>query len=163
MGTELRIIGIALGAMSLAACATVTRGDHTAWEVNTTPPGARVTTSNGYSCDSTPCSIRMPRKSEFSASITKAGYTTLQVSVTTKVATSGGVAMAGNVLLGGVVGAGVDLATGAMLDLTPNPVNVTLEKDDVPPAPPPPPVAQPAVSAVPAAPPPPSAPVPAPG
>jgi hypothetical protein len=35
--------------------------------------------------------------------------------------------MAGNVLLGGIIGAGVDVATGAMLDLVPNPLVVKLE------------------------------------
>jgi hypothetical protein len=34
--------------------------------------------------------------------------------------------MAGNVLLGGVIGAGVDAATGATKQLKPNPVQVTL-------------------------------------
>ena len=29
--------------------------------------------------------------------------------------------MAGNVIVGGLIGAGVDVASGAMLDLTPNP------------------------------------------
>jgi hypothetical protein len=38
--------------------------------------------------------------------------------------------MAGNVLVGGLIGAGVDVATGAMNDLTPNPVNLVLERDD---------------------------------
>lgn len=35
--------------------------------------------------------------------------------------------MAGNVLVGGIIGAGVDMGTGAMLDLVPNPINVALE------------------------------------
>ena len=35
--------------------------------------------------------------------------------------------MAGNVLLGGVIGAGIDVASGAMLNLVPNPLVVTLE------------------------------------
>jgi hypothetical protein len=40
--------------------------------------------------------------------------------------------MAGNVLLGGIIGAGVDVTTGAMLDLTPNPLNISLEKEEAP-------------------------------
>jgi hypothetical protein len=124
-------IPAALAAVTgLTACATVTRGDHTAWEVNTVPPGASVKTTNGFFCDSTPCSIQMPRRSDFSADITKPGYKTLKVTVTHQIAVGGGVAFAGNALIGGVIGAGVDLATGAALDLTPNPVSVTLEKDD---------------------------------
>ena len=38
--------------------------------------------------------------------------------------------MAGNVLIGGVIGLGVDMVTGASQDLTPNPVTVVLEKKD---------------------------------
>ena len=124
-------IPAALAAVTgLTACATVTRGEHTAWVVNTVPPGASVKTTNGFYCDSTPCAIQMPRRSDFSADIAKPGYKTLKVTVTHQIAVGGGVAFAGNALIGGVIGAGVDLATGAALDLTPNPVTVTLEKDD---------------------------------
>lgn len=113
-------------AMLLSACATVTRGSNTAWEVTSSPPGARVETSNGFQCQATPCSIKMPRRSQFVATLTLEGYAPATVTVTNKVATGGGVAMAGNVILGGIIGAGVDAGTGAMLDLTPNPVNVEL-------------------------------------
>ena len=116
--------------MSLGACATVTRGTSTAWEVATTPPGAAVKTTNGFFCDSTPCSIKIPRKSQFTATISKAGYKPLDVAVTHKVGNGGGAGMAGNVLLGGLIGAGVDASSGAMLDLTPNPLAVTLKKTE---------------------------------
>lgn len=43
---------------------------------------------------------------------------------------SGGAGMAGNVLLGGIVGAGVDAYSGAMDDIVPNPLTVTLEKQE---------------------------------
>jgi hypothetical protein len=119
---------LALACASLGACATVTRGTTTAWEVQTTPSGARVETSHGHKCDSTPCSIKMPRKSEFTATITKDGYKDASVVVTNKVSGGGGAAMAGNVILGGLIGAGVDATSGAMLDLTPNPAVVVLEK-----------------------------------
>ncbi len=113
--------------VSLGACATVTRGTSTAWEVQTTPSGARVETSNGHMCESTPCSIKMPRKSEFTAKINKPGYREATVVVTNKVASGGGLAMAGNLVAGGIIGAGVDASSGAMLDLTPNPAVVVLE------------------------------------
>ena len=116
-------------AVTLSACATVTRGTKTAWEVQTDPAGARVETSHGFSCPSTPCSIKMPRKSQFTATISKPGYKTLTTSVTNKVAGAGGAAMAGNVLAGGIIGAGVDASTGAMLDLTPNQLVVKLEPE----------------------------------
>lgn len=116
-------------AASLGACATVTRGTNTAWEVQTTPAGARVETSHGFMCASTPCSIKMPRKSQFTAQISKPGYRTASVTVTNKVAGGGGVAMAGNLLAGGIIGAGVDASNGSMLDLTPNPLVITLEPE----------------------------------
>jgi hypothetical protein len=137
--------------------------------VNTVPPGASVKTTNGFYCDSTPCSIQMSRRSDFSADIAKPGYKTLKVTVTHKIAVGGGVAFAGNALIGGVIGAGVDLATGAALDLTPNPVTVTLEKSDgaaaadvVAPAPAETPAAVPIAAAPAAAPAPKPAPTPAP-
>jgi hypothetical protein len=121
---------LALAATSLCACATVTRGSNTAWQVNTVPSGAKVKTSNGFYCDSTPCAVRMPRRSTFTATITHDGYKPVEVQVTNRVSGGGGVGMAGNVLVGGLIGAGVDVASGAMLDLTPNPVAITMEEAD---------------------------------
>ena len=110
------------------ACATITRGTNDVLEVQSTPGGAQVTTTNGYSCAQTPCAMKMSRRSEFDVDVTKAGYKPVRVHVTNKVKGQGGAAMAGNVILGGIIGAGVDAGTGAMLDLVPNPVVVVLEK-----------------------------------
>jgi hypothetical protein len=112
---------------SLGACATVTRGSSDTWTVNTTPSGAAVKTSNQFACDSTPCTFKMSRKAEFDVTINKAGYKTWTGHVTHHVSGAGGAGMAGNVILGGVIGAVVDASTGAMNDLVPNPLNVTLE------------------------------------
>lgn len=125
----LRMAAVCALAGCSAACATVTRGSSTAWEVKTTPEGARVATSHGMSCEPTPCSIKMPRKSRFTASISKPGYKPASVSVTHRMSGGGGAGMAGNVLVGGLIGAGVDVASGAMLDLTPNPTIVALERE----------------------------------
>lgn len=122
----IRLAAVTAAGLSLCACATVTRGTNTAWEVDSDPQGARVETTNGYFCETTPCSIRMPRRSEFVATLTLDGYQPARVSVTNKVGTGGGAAMAGNALVGGLIGAGVDVGSGAMLDLTPNPVLITL-------------------------------------
>ncbi len=45
-------------------------------------------------------------------------------------ANSGVPAAVGNVRVGGVIGLGDDMMTGASQDLTPNPVTVILEKKD---------------------------------
>jgi len=131
-------------AASATACATVTRGVREAWTVNSVPPDAAVTTSNGFSCQATPCTFKMEHKAEFDVTVSKAGYKAYHGHVTHQVSVGGGVGMAGNVLLGGVIGAGVDVASGAMMELKPNPLNVTLEPDTAPPPPPTPPAAAPA-------------------
>ena len=130
MTKTLRFAILWMAAGSLGACATVTRGTNAAWEVSSIPPGAAVSTTNGMQCAATPCSLKMSRKSEFVATLTKPGYKPATVQVTHKIGTGGGAAMAGNVLVGGLIGGGLDLATGAMNDLTPNPVTLTLEKQD---------------------------------
>lgn len=116
--------------LAVSGCATITRGTNDVFVVETFPVGASVKTSNGYSCDSTPCSLKMPRKSEFTVTITKAGYKTWTGNVTNKVSGAGGAGMAGNVFVGGIIGAAVDGSNGSMLDLVPNPLVVTLEKEE---------------------------------
>jgi uncharacterized protein YcfJ len=120
---------VALSAALLGGCATITRGTTDAFVVNTDPVGAAVKTSNQFACEATPCTFKMPRKSEFEVTITKQGYKTWNGHVTHKVAGAGGAGMAGNVLVGGLIGAGVDVASGAMMDLVPNPLSVKLEAD----------------------------------
>ena len=124
----LRAFAIVCAVGSTAACATVTRGVHQSWSVETDPSGAQVKTSNGFACDQTPCTFRMERKTEFDVTIAKTGYKTWSGHVTHSVAGGGAAGMAGNVLVGGLIGAGVDATSGAMLDLKPNPLKVTLEK-----------------------------------
>ena len=113
-------------ALSSAACATITRGTSTDWVIDTYPQGARVTTSNGHECAATPCSLRMPRESEFTATVTLAGYETETVAVTHILADTGAAGFAGNVLVGGGIGMVLDSNNGATQDLSPNPVSLTL-------------------------------------
>ena len=55
------------------------------------------------------------------------GYKPQEVPVKTQIAGAGAAGFAGNILLGGVVGMGVDAATGSTLEHVPNPVHVALE------------------------------------
>jgi hypothetical protein len=112
---------------TLGACATVTRGTTTDFKVSSTPPGASVTTSTGFSCSPTPCTIaKMPRKKPFDAVITLAGYQSQTVHVGSKVSGAGGAGFAGNLVLGGGIGMVIDGTDGSMNDLSPNPLAVTL-------------------------------------
>jgi hypothetical protein len=126
---RLWVVVAALSA-TVSGCATITRGTSDTWTINTTPSGAAVKTTSGFECDATPCSFKMPRKSDFDVTVTKAGYKTWRGHVGNHVAGAGGAGFVGNVLIGGVIGAGVDATSGAMLDLVPNPLNVQLEKDE---------------------------------
>ena len=117
------LIGI-LGLLT-SGCATITRGTTEVLVVETTPAGADVELSNGMRCK-TPCSLEMKRKSNVVVDISKEGYESVRVNVLSQISGAGAAGMAGNVILGGVIGAGVDAATGATKQLKPNPVQVTL-------------------------------------
>lgn len=124
---KLGVVAMASACVLLSACASVTRGSSDAWEINSDPGGARVETTNGFTCEATPCAIRMKRKSQFVATLTKPGFKPATISVTHKTAKAGAVGMAGNALVGGLIGVVIDSSTGATQDLTPNPALVKLE------------------------------------
>lgn len=132
---SLSVFSVLLAGVAISGCTTMTRGTNDVWEITTEPIGAEVSTSNGYHCDATPCAIRMPRRSEFIATVTMDGYEPATVSVTHRVSGAGGAGMAGNVLVGGLIGVAVDASTGAMNDLVPNPVHLVLNPVGTAPAP----------------------------
>ncbi|KPG01017.1 translation initiation factor 2 [Rhodopseudomonas sp. AAP120] len=133
--------GAVLAALLLSGCASVTRGTTENISIATTPSGAiaNVTgTEAPFSCV-TPCAVEVNRNADITVSLSKAGYEPQIIPLTREVTGGGGAGFAGNILLGGVVGMGVDAATGAAMDHKPNPVVVTLQPVA------PPPVAAPAV------------------
>lgn len=115
--------------LSLPACATITRGTTQQFTVESSPPGTRASTSNGFSCEATPCTFRMSRKDAFTVTISREGYAEQTHSIDSRMTGGGGAAMAGNILVGGLIGVGVDATSGALNDLTPNPLIVTLEAE----------------------------------
>lgn len=121
-----RLVALACATISLPACATMTRGSSEQYRIESTPPGATVTTSNGFRCVATPCTFRMPRKDSFNATVSLEGYATQTHQVESKMSSGGAAGMAGNLLVGGIIGGVVDATSGAMNDLTPNPLIVTL-------------------------------------
>lgn len=148
----------------LGACATVTRGTTEAFVVETEPSGASVLTSTGMSCEATPCTFpRIRRNSDFTVTISKEGYRTTTHTVTHQTSGAGGAGMAGNVLVGGLIGVAVDASSGATQDLVPNPLRVTLQRQEPVATPVSAPAETPAPDAAPAAAPAESAPAAAPG
>lgn len=109
----------------LGGCATITRGTTEAWSVQTEPVGADIKLSSGEQCKS-PCTLQKKRKDAFQVTIDHEGYQQVVTQVISGVKGQGAAGLAGNVLIGGIIGIGVDLATGAAKDLTPNPLIVKL-------------------------------------
>lgn len=123
-----------IGAVSLSACATVTRGSNDKVEFTSDPSGATITTEDvqgkelSQSCV-TPCELKLSRKRTFDITYTLEGYETQVLRIEPKLSGGGAAGMAGNVLIGGVIGAAVDGSTGAMNNLEPNPLNAVLIKN----------------------------------
>lgn len=168
------ILIIAMGTTLLPSCATLLRGVNDELIVDTDPPGAVVTTDRKLKtnrdgtivyagCDATPCTIKMPRRSEFLMVIEKEGYEPIEIGVdsslkkealrsnlassgkaglafgvSTVVAFSGYASSTGALATGGIAVAGiatagilgttliVDGASGALLNLNPNPIVLEL-------------------------------------
>ncbi len=114
-----------------SGCATVTRGTTEQITINSEPTGATVRLSNGFT-GITPAVFTVPRKGDIIATISKEGYETTTVTLTPHVAGAGTAGFVGNALIGGIIGGGVDIATGATLSHTPNPALVTLSVARVP-------------------------------
>jgi hypothetical protein len=110
------LAALALG--SMGGCATITRGVNEDLRIETDPAGARVSTSAGPSCAPTPCDIRLPRRSDVTVRIDADGYQSVETRVRGRLSAF---------VPAGVVGAAVDVASGAALSLRPNPLRVTLE------------------------------------
>jgi hypothetical protein len=115
---------VAVGFLA-GGCATVTRGTTEDVVFSSEPSGAQMTTSLNHSC-TTPCTIEIKRRDKFTATF-RLGEQEKQVFVDTVVAGEGVAAGAGNILIGGLVGATVDVVTGAGVDHTPNPVHVVFD------------------------------------
>ena len=135
----MRLVWVFAAAAVLAGCATITRGTTSQVQIMSDPPNAEARTSMGHTCV-TPCTLQFGRRDEFVVTITKAGFHPEEVKVNTRVAGAGVAGFAGNAVLGGVIGAGVDVASGATLEHCPNPVKVVLQPLRRPrqPVPPPP-------------------------
>ena len=114
---------------SLSACATVTRGPKQTLYILSEPTAAKVEMTNGQRCK-TPCKLKLKRKNEFTANITKEGFKPISVPVENSIKAGGAAGAAGNVIAGGVIGIFVDGSNGSLLTLRPNPINVVLVKSD---------------------------------
>ena len=113
----------------LTGCGTVVRGTTEDVVINVQPVDATVTTTLNHRCTAMPCVVKVNRKEKFTVTASREGYVPQSVFVDTKVSGKGAAGFAGNIVAGGVIGMGVDVATGATLDHTPNPVVIRLQPE----------------------------------
>ena len=119
-----------------ASCTSITRGTEDVLSIETSPSNAQVRLSNGMRCTSTPCALRMPRRSQVVLNITRTGGEPVIVNVTHRRSNAGAAGLAGNVLLGGLLGIVgglgffLDGVSGSPQDLVPNPVKVSMTCKD---------------------------------
>jgi hypothetical protein len=125
----IRLLMAALIAAPCVGCASVTRGTTENISIATTPSGATADISGLETPTQcvTPCVVQAKRSADIIVAISKPGYEPQTIPLTKEIPGSGAAGFAGNLLLGGLVGMGVDAATGAALDHKPNPVIVTLQ------------------------------------
>ncbi len=125
----MRFVGIAALSVMLGGCASVTRGTTENISISSTPSGVEAIVSGmdvPTTC-TTPCAVVVKRNADISITFQKEGYEPQIVPLSRDVPTAGAAGFAGNLLLGGVIGMGVDAATGAATDHKPNPVIVTMQ------------------------------------
>ena len=109
--------------LCVTSCATLVRGTKQVVSIITHPAGAFV--SNGTITAKTPATIELERGKDHELTISKPGYETQVVRVTRK----NDVNVAQVILPGGLIGLGIDAATGAQYNLCPSKVALALRPE----------------------------------
>jgi len=118
------LFGIMLFLLTMGSgCATCINGTSQKIPVKSNPAGATLTIVGDKTEYSTPCEIELKRKTDHILHLKKDGYEPATVEI--KHVLSG--AVAGNILAGGLIGWGVDAATGSQYRLIPETVSVDLK------------------------------------
>ena len=119
-----RCAAIILGAAGLfgtGGCATIMGGGGEQWvRVNSTPAGAAVKI-DGNDSGVTPTMVKLTRKEAHVVRLELPGYEPAE----TKLEKNLNPWVFGNILFGGLIGLGVDMATGSVNELKPSDVNST--------------------------------------
>jgi hypothetical protein len=113
----------------LAGCGSIINGTTQKIPVTADPMNASVTAIGGdiTITDKAPCTLNLKRKHNQVVTVSATGYKPQTVQLQSVV--SG--AVAGNILLGGLIGWGVDAASGGDSKLVPEVVSVVLEPEEV--------------------------------
>ena len=113
--------------LSLAGCAAIFQGSRATITTNSSPSGAKITTTPPTGEYTTPSSLSLSRKNSYSLKFELAGYTPATFEIQNHLQAGYVVA---DVLLTGLIGVVVDGVTGAWYGLSPEAATVTLSKAD---------------------------------
>lgn len=111
--------------VGLTGCATIFHGSNEDISVQSSPAGAKVTTTPSTGTYTTPTELNLARKNSYVLDFTAPGYSTASFNIQNSI--SGGYVVA-DVLLTGLVGVVVDGLTGAWYNLSPGEAVVSLTK-----------------------------------
>lgn len=116
-------VGFLLALVALSSgCATIVNGKTQEISIASVPPGATVMI-DGTQTVLTPTKVALRRNKDYVLTFMKDGYQTQVVPVTGVL--SGW--LLGNIVFGGLIGGGVDAATGAGFTLTPESISIVMQ------------------------------------
>lgn len=119
------VLGIALLPALLGACGLMFGGTHQAIQVQSSPDATKVTTTPATGEFTTPTTLSLERKNDYSLTFEKEGYSTGHFQIQHHM--RGGI-LALDILFTGLLGIIPDAATGAWNGLSPETANVVLTK-----------------------------------
>lgn len=120
----LRSIGLLIGIVLSAGCASIVKGPTQEIGISSSPMNARVTVDGGQIFGATPVVARLDRDRHHFVTVSKPGYEARSVAITSEFSPLA--IIGGNLISWGPVGMLVDLASGSSYDLTPDAVDVSL-------------------------------------
>ncbi len=117
-----RIFALLFVFVLTSGCATIIKGTTQGIPINSDPSGADILV-DGMLVGTTPADVEVKRKRDHLIVIEKKDYAPKSIAVVKNV----GGAVWGNIIAGGLIGWGVDAASGAQNNLTPKTISVKLE------------------------------------
>lgn len=121
----LSLICVSLLVLSVSGCGVIFGGTRETIWAQSSPMEATVTTSPTTATYTTPVSLNLERKNNYTLTFTKEGYSSVDFEIQRRL--RGGILVL-DILFTGLIGVVIDAATGGWYELEPKIAKVTLEK-----------------------------------
>jgi hypothetical protein len=126
----MRILGImpiAVLMLSLTGCATIVRGTDQEVHITSDPPGASVVVLPDETILTTPAAVTLHRYRVYTIAVVDPDYEPDRKYLDREMDGASILPYMGNLLIGGLIGMAVDLSSGTLYHLVPEPVHFDLE------------------------------------